>query len=288
MRVDANVSVRRVGDDRARHAVRDQEPQLAAVARPGDRVRGRAPDRRCSRPASGSCRRPATGTRTTAARTRCASKEEADDYRYFPEPDLVPLEPDDEWIDADRAPRCPLLPAERRAAPGRRPPASRPTTGRSRSPSSAASTSWRSRRHRGRRRPGAGCSSTSSTTSPSTGAGARRPGALAALVAPGGRRRADRHAGQDGAGRDGRRRATRPRGDRRRRTGFEAMDTGALEARRRRGHRRQPRRVGSSFRDGDDKARGKLTGFFVGQVMKATKGKADGKVVTARLRELAG
>ena len=39
--------------------------------------------------------------------------------------------------------------------------------------------------------------------------------------------------------------------------------------------------------DGDDKARGKLTGFFVGQVMKATRGQADGKAVTALLRERA-
>jgi aspartyl-tRNA(Asn)/glutamyl-tRNA(Gln) amidotransferase subunit B len=29
----------------------------------------------------------------------------------------------------------------------------------------------------------------------------------------------------------------------------------------------------------------KITGFFVGQVMKATKGQADGKVVTRLLRE---
>jgi aspartyl-tRNA(Asn)/glutamyl-tRNA(Gln) amidotransferase subunit B len=34
--------------------------------------------------------------------------------------------------------------------------------------------------------------------------------------------------------------------------------------------------------------RGRLTGFFVGQVMKATKGQADGKAVTALLRERAG
>ncbi|HEX6418200.1 MAG TPA: GatB/YqeY domain-containing protein, partial [Acidimicrobiales bacterium] len=40
--------------------------------------------------------------------------------------------------------------------------------------------------------------------------------------------------------------------------------------------------------DGDDRVRGKLTGFFVGQVMKATRGQADGKAVTAMLRERAG
>jgi aspartyl-tRNA(Asn)/glutamyl-tRNA(Gln) amidotransferase subunit B len=42
------------------------------------------------------------------------SKEEAFDYRYFPEPDLVPIEPDDEWIARVRA-RLPELPQARRA-----------------------------------------------------------------------------------------------------------------------------------------------------------------------------
>ena len=43
------------------------------------------------------------------------SKEEAFDYRYFPEPDLVPVEPSAEWLDRVRA-SIPVLPAERRAA----------------------------------------------------------------------------------------------------------------------------------------------------------------------------
>jgi aspartyl-tRNA(Asn)/glutamyl-tRNA(Gln) amidotransferase subunit B len=42
------------------------------------------------------------------------SKEDADDYRYFLEPDLVPLVPDAAWIDEVRA-ALPLLPRERRA-----------------------------------------------------------------------------------------------------------------------------------------------------------------------------
>jgi aspartyl-tRNA(Asn)/glutamyl-tRNA(Gln) amidotransferase subunit B len=42
------------------------------------------------------------------------SKEEATDYRYFPEPDLVPLAPDAEWVEKLAA-DLPELPAARRA-----------------------------------------------------------------------------------------------------------------------------------------------------------------------------
>lgn len=41
------------------------------------------------------------------------SKEEAYDYRYFPEPDLVPVAPDEQWR-ASVAVSLPLLPAQRR------------------------------------------------------------------------------------------------------------------------------------------------------------------------------
>jgi aspartyl-tRNA(Asn)/glutamyl-tRNA(Gln) amidotransferase subunit B len=46
---------------------------------------------------------------TTAGR----SKEQAEDYRYFPEPDLVPLAPPPEWVEELRA-ALPELPAARR------------------------------------------------------------------------------------------------------------------------------------------------------------------------------
>src|ERR1700722_7993470 len=48
--------------------------------------------------------------RTTSGR----SKEEAQDYRYFPEPDLVPIAPPAEWVAQIRA-ALPELPAARRA-----------------------------------------------------------------------------------------------------------------------------------------------------------------------------
>jgi aspartyl-tRNA(Asn)/glutamyl-tRNA(Gln) amidotransferase subunit B len=49
-----------------------------------------------------------TGT-TTAGRV----KSDAEDYRYFPEPDLVPLEPSREWVEQLRA-RLPEMPVAKR------------------------------------------------------------------------------------------------------------------------------------------------------------------------------
>jgi aspartyl-tRNA(Asn)/glutamyl-tRNA(Gln) amidotransferase subunit B len=45
---------------------------------------------------------------------RGRSKEEATDYRYFPEPDLVPMAPDPDWVESLRT-ALPELPAARRA-----------------------------------------------------------------------------------------------------------------------------------------------------------------------------
>jgi aspartyl-tRNA(Asn)/glutamyl-tRNA(Gln) amidotransferase subunit B len=50
----------------------------------------------------------------TAVTTAGRSKEEAQDYRYFPEPDLVPLAPPREWVERIRA-ELPELPSARRA-----------------------------------------------------------------------------------------------------------------------------------------------------------------------------
>ena len=96
MRVDANVSVRPRRHVGARHQGRDQEHELAAVARARDRVRDRAPDRARSRRASGSCRRPATGTKPTAARTRCARRKGRPTTATSPSPTSCRSRPTDE------------------------------------------------------------------------------------------------------------------------------------------------------------------------------------------------
>jgi aspartyl-tRNA(Asn)/glutamyl-tRNA(Gln) amidotransferase subunit B len=49
----------------------------------------------------------------TGVTTSGRSKEEATDYRYFPEPDLVPLAPDPAWVQTLRG-RLPEMPAARR------------------------------------------------------------------------------------------------------------------------------------------------------------------------------
>jgi aspartyl-tRNA(Asn)/glutamyl-tRNA(Gln) amidotransferase subunit B len=50
----------------------------------------------------------------TGRSTSGRSKEEAEDYRYFPEPDLVPVAPSTEWIDELRL-TLPEMPSAKRA-----------------------------------------------------------------------------------------------------------------------------------------------------------------------------
>src|SRR5581483_12011723 len=113
MRVDANVSVRRAGDTEL--GTRCEIKNLNSL-----RSLGRAIDYEARRQielieAGERVRQETRHWDEAAGRTRPGrSKEEAEDYRYFPEPDLVPLEPDPEWV-AEIAATLPPLPAERRA-----------------------------------------------------------------------------------------------------------------------------------------------------------------------------
>ena len=73
-RCDANVSVREHGAAAARHARRDQEPELVPLSskrRSSTRSRGRS---RCSSRAAGSCRRRVCTMPTRARRARCAPR----------------------------------------------------------------------------------------------------------------------------------------------------------------------------------------------------------------------
>ncbi|MGH9086163.1 MAG: hypothetical protein ACRDYW_11990, partial [Acidimicrobiales bacterium] len=69
--------------------------------------------------------------------------------------------------------------------------------------------------------------------------------------------------------------------------GYEALDTGALESIVDGVIADHPGEW-EQYRTGDAKAQGKLTGFFMGKVMQASKGQADGKAATALLRAKAG
>jgi len=112
MRVDANVSVRRAGATElgTRCEIKNVN-SLRSLGRAIDYEVARQIDRieRGERIRQETRHWDEAAGRTEPGR----SKEEADDYRYFPEPDLVPLEPDDAWIERVRA-ELPMLPAARR------------------------------------------------------------------------------------------------------------------------------------------------------------------------------
>ena len=113
MRVDANVSVRRSADDP--FGTRCEIKNLNSVRSLGRAIEYEA-DRQIALLESGAAVVQQTrhwdedAGRTVALR----SKEEAYDYRYFLEPDLVPLVPDAEWVEAVAA-TLGMMPATRRA-----------------------------------------------------------------------------------------------------------------------------------------------------------------------------
>jgi aspartyl-tRNA(Asn)/glutamyl-tRNA(Gln) amidotransferase subunit B len=208
-------------------------------------------------------------------------KEEAEDYRYFPEPDLVPLDPGSDWVARVDA-ALPALPAERRARLAE--------AAGVVSDGGVAIAVERGLDDLALASIAAGAEPARVLTHVEhnlavDGAADLSPDRLAVLVKmeTGGELTATQAktvlaemvtSGDDPAA------IAKAKG-------FEAMGADALSGAVDAAIAGNPDEW-SRFVDGDDRARGKLTGFFVGQVMKATKGQDDGKAVTALLRERAG
>jgi aspartyl-tRNA(Asn)/glutamyl-tRNA(Gln) amidotransferase subunit B len=203
-------------------------------------------------------------------------KEDADDYRYFPEPDLVPLQPSASWRASVRA-AMPLLPIDRRArlasVAGVEPTSDAIALVVERGQDDLAVAAIEAGGDAGRV-----LVHVEHNLSGEQGPVAMQPSALAALTTleVGGRLTATQAkvvlAALVAAGGDGDPAAIAAA------NGFEAMDAGALEAAVDAAIAAQPD-AWAKFVSGDDK----VTGAFVGAVMKTTKGKADGKAVTSLL-----
>jgi aspartyl-tRNA(Asn)/glutamyl-tRNA(Gln) amidotransferase subunit B len=112
MRVDANVSVRRVGE--SAHGVKVEVKNMNSIRSVG---RALAFEEQRQRRALEEGEMLLQETRhfdeKTGRTSSLRTKEYAFDYRYFPEPDLVPLKPPRAWVEELRA-SLPELPAERR------------------------------------------------------------------------------------------------------------------------------------------------------------------------------
>ncbi len=277
MRVDANVSVRPLGSDelRTRCEIKNVN-SLRSLTRAIEYEAKRHVDLYDAE------ERPVQETRhwdEEAGRTRPGrSKENAEDYRYFPDPDLVPLEPSAEWIEEIRA-SLPALPKQRRE--------SLMALG-----ASALSAGVITQRDL----------DTLALETVELGADAAK------VLKHCENNLADEQASQLDAPRfaalvkmesAGELTATQAKtvlaemlesdkspADIAAEHGFEAMDTSELEGLVSKVIEESPGEW-QRFCEGDASVRGKLQGFFVGQIMKATQGKADGKAINKILAEKA-
>ena len=112
LRVDANVSVRRAGTEEL--GTRCEIKNLNSIRSLGRAIEHEAARQVALLEATGIVVQETRHWDENAGRTvPLRSKEEAFDYRYFPEPDLVPLAPDAEW-QARAAAAIGLLPSARR------------------------------------------------------------------------------------------------------------------------------------------------------------------------------
>ena len=113
MRCDANVSVRRYGEPLGTRCEIKNVNSVRALGRAIEYEARRQVD---ILETGGSIRQETRHWDDAEGRTHTLrTKEDADDYRYFLEPDLVPLAPDAAWVERVRA-ALPMLPAARREA----------------------------------------------------------------------------------------------------------------------------------------------------------------------------
>jgi aspartyl-tRNA(Asn)/glutamyl-tRNA(Gln) amidotransferase subunit B len=273
LRCDANVSVRRPGEP---FGTRCEIKNLNSIRSLGRAIEYEA-RRQIAAIADGETIRQETRHwDETDGRTHTLRvKENSDDYRYFPEPDLVPLAPDDAWLARVRA-ELPMLPNERRIrlaevvgmAPTEETVVVLVERGRDDlvlAVRDAGGDAGRAAVHLQHNAPPEGSAPvTASALAALTKlerdgklTATQAKAVMAELVAAGG----DGDPAAIAAAK-----------------GFEAMDTSALDAAVQAAIDAQPD-AWAKYLAGDDK----VAGAFVGAVMKATKGKADGKAVTALL-----
>ncbi len=113
MRVDANVSVRPAGS--TAFGTRCEVKNLNSLRSLGRAIEYETARQIAVLESGGTVDQETRHWDESAGRTEpLRSKEEANDYRYFPEPDLVPLAPDDAWRGRVQASLGPM-PADRRA-----------------------------------------------------------------------------------------------------------------------------------------------------------------------------
>ncbi len=277
LRVDANVSVRPTGADELR--TRCEIKNVNSLRSLGRAIIFEA-RRHVQLYENGDAPRQETrhwdeeGGRTRAGR----SKEEAEDYRYFADPDLVPIDPSQEWIDEIRA-SLPALPKQRRdalTAQGADGAAAavavtRELDGLALAAIDAGADAERVLTHVAHNLAVDGAENLDAgnfaelvkmeTSDALTSTQAKQ--VLAEMV----------ETGNDPASIAAAH-------------GFEAMDTGELESMVDgliADHPDEWQRFVSAGAEGDTKEQKKMQGFFTGQIMKATKGQADGAAVNRLL-----
>ena len=278
MRCDANVSVRKPG---APLGTRCEIKNVNSVRSLGRAIEYEARRQIALIEAGESIRQETRHWDETDGRTHTLrTKEDADDYRYFLEPDLVPLAPDADWIEAVRA-ALPMLPRERRSRLSRATGAAadaeavmvvveRGQDDYVLAVAEAGADATRALVHVKEAyaeqgpRPSVPAADLARMIVMETGGkltSTQAKTVLAELVANGG---GDAEAIAKA-------------------NGFEAMDTSALEAIVDEAIAAQPD-AWAKYCSGEEKAMGAL----VGAIMKASKGKADGKAVTALLQSKRG